>query len=82
MRDRPESTEDEIEVTPEMIEALGDEFLRWYGENYNTLEGGGVGDVYDLLARLEDARMNFSSSSDSTERVRSNSSVALRNFST
>ncbi len=35
--------------SPELIEALRDAFLKWYGTNYNIIEDGGAGDVYDLL---------------------------------
>ena len=52
MGEKPTS-EDEIEISPETREALGDAFLDWYGENFNILADGGTGDVYALLLTLK-----------------------------
>lgn len=43
------------EFTPEIVEALREAFLDWYGENFNILEGGGAGDVQALLVTLNAA---------------------------
>ena len=54
MGEKPTS-EDEIEITPEMTEALDETFWRWYGDNLHALELGGAGKIYDLWLALDAA---------------------------
>lgn len=46
------SERDEIEITPEVIEALEEAFRKWQGRNGGALDLGGTGDVHDLLLTL------------------------------
>lgn len=59
--------------TPELEAALRDAFLDWYGENANTIEGGGWGDVYGLFLTLNAAcwKASISSSSNSIAAAKS-----------
>lgn len=50
-RDRPEPTEVEA-VSPETEAALIGAFENWYADNYNTIQGGGYGDVLSLFSSL------------------------------
>ncbi len=72
----------EIEVTPEMIEALEGAFLDWYGYNFNILDDGGAGDVYGLFLTLNAAAWNASISRGSNTIAVCKSTEALENFST
>ncbi len=70
----------EIEVTPEMIEALEGAFFDWYGCNFNILEDGGAGDVYGLFLTLNAAAWNARISRGSNTIAVSKSAEALANF--
>jgi hypothetical protein len=48
----------EIEITPEMIDALEEAFIEWWGENDYLLRVGLPGDVVDLRLRLNAALAN------------------------
>ena len=53
MDDRPAPDENEVEVTPRMMEEFEDLFDRWRreGQNWETLEFGGTGNL-ERLAQL------------------------------
>lgn len=59
----PDKTECDAEITPEMIEALEDAFCHWRAWNRDALDLGGVGDIYDLVLRLNAALAKASKSS-------------------
>jgi hypothetical protein len=59
----------EIEVTPEMIEALNDAYYEWSGDNGYLLDVGLPGDLLDLRSRLNAAYANASISALDTPKA-------------
>lgn len=57
-----ENKKDEIEITPEMIEAFEAAYADWRAENAHAFEDGGTGDVVSLWASLASARKKASKS--------------------
>jgi len=68
--DRLALSENEIEITPEMIEAAEELFFGWWAKNGHFLSVGLPGDLVDLRLRLNAAFANLSISSSFASKLR------------
>jgi hypothetical protein len=68
----------EIKSAPaDQRDALRGAFERWLGQHWNTIEGGGYGDVDQLFADLSAAWANAFNSSNGASKAAENSDDAV-----